>query len=77
MIPFRCGRCGHAVFFENVRCGRCNALLGYLPGWEAKLNEPVDQPTLALWEILSNRKLTAEPGKTLRKEVLHTLFKNL
>jgi hypothetical protein len=31
MIPFRCGRCGHAVFFENVRCGRCDALLGYLP----------------------------------------------
>jgi hypothetical protein len=52
-------------------------LLGYLPGWEARLNEPVDQPTLALWEKLSNRKLTAEPGKTLRKEVLQTLFKNL
>lgn len=32
MIPFRCGRCGHAVFFENVRCGQCSALLGYLPG---------------------------------------------
>lgn len=32
MIPFRCGRCGHAVFFENVRCGHCDALLGYLPG---------------------------------------------
>lgn len=32
MIPFRCGRCGHAVFFENVRCGQCDALLGYLPG---------------------------------------------
>jgi hypothetical protein len=32
MIPFHCGRCGHAVFFENVRCGRCDALLGYLPG---------------------------------------------
>jgi hypothetical protein len=31
MIPFRCGRCGHAVFFENVRCGHCDALLGYLP----------------------------------------------
>jgi hypothetical protein len=52
-------------------------LLGYLPGWEARLNEPVDQPTLALWEKLSNRKLAAEPGKTLRKEVLQTLFKNL
>lgn len=32
MIPFHCGRCGHTVFFENVRCGRCDALLGYLPG---------------------------------------------
>ena len=32
MIPFRCGRCGHAVFFENVRCVGCDALLGYLPG---------------------------------------------
>ena len=32
MIPFHCGRCGHAVFFENVRCGHCDALLGYLPG---------------------------------------------
>lgn len=32
MIPFHCGRCGHAVFFENVRCVGCDALLGYLPG---------------------------------------------
>ena len=32
MIPFHCGRCGHAVFFENVRCVQCDALLGYLPG---------------------------------------------
>src|SRR5690348_9433234 len=32
MIPFRCARCGHAVFFENVRCVGCDALLGYLPG---------------------------------------------
>ncbi len=32
MIPFHCGRCGHAVFFDNVRCVGCDALLGYLPG---------------------------------------------
>ena len=32
MIQFRCGRCGQAVYFENVRCGQCNALLGFLPG---------------------------------------------
>jgi len=32
MIQFRCGRCGQAVYFENVRCGQCDALLGYLPG---------------------------------------------
>jgi hypothetical protein len=32
MIPFSCGRCGHAVFFENTQCGQCGALLGYEPG---------------------------------------------
>jgi hypothetical protein len=28
---FSCGRCGQWVFFENVRCERCGAALGYLP----------------------------------------------
>jgi hypothetical protein len=28
---FVCGRCGQWVFFENVRCERCHADLGYLP----------------------------------------------
>jgi hypothetical protein len=27
---FTCGRCGQWVFFENVRCERCGAALGYL-----------------------------------------------
>jgi hypothetical protein len=31
MRTFHCNRCEHLVFFENVRCERCEALLGYLP----------------------------------------------
>lgn len=26
-----CGRCGQRVFFENVACGACGALLGFVP----------------------------------------------
>jgi hypothetical protein len=50
MIPFRCGRCGHAVFFENIRCGHCQALLGYLPAercmgaFEAEVPAAVPSP---------------------------------
>jgi hypothetical protein len=31
MKTFHCNRCSQRVFFENVRCERCAALLGYLP----------------------------------------------
>ena len=31
MRTFHCNRCEQLVFFENVRCERCEALLGYLP----------------------------------------------
>jgi hypothetical protein len=31
MKTFHCNRCAQLVFFENVRCERCEALLGYLP----------------------------------------------
>ncbi|MBU9378624.1 zinc-binding metallopeptidase family protein [Burkholderia gladioli] len=31
MKTFHCGNCGQLVFFENVRCERCEAPLGYLP----------------------------------------------
>lgn len=31
MKTFHCDRCGQQVFFENVRCERCGAMLGYLP----------------------------------------------
>ncbi|TKC88656.1 hypothetical protein FAZ69_12930 [Trinickia terrae] len=31
MKTFHCNRCQQQVFFENVLCERCNALLGYVP----------------------------------------------
>ncbi|AST35553.2 putative zinc-binding metallopeptidase [Ralstonia solanacearum] len=31
MKTFHCNRCQQLVFFENVRCEHCDALLGYLP----------------------------------------------
>jgi len=31
MKTFHCGKCGNLVFFENVSCERCSALLGYVP----------------------------------------------
>ncbi|CAG4924350.1 zinc-binding metallopeptidase family protein [Paraburkholderia gardini] len=31
MKTFHCNRCSQFVFFENVLCERCNALLGYVP----------------------------------------------
>jgi len=31
MKTFHCNRCGNLVFFENVTCERCNAMLGFLP----------------------------------------------
>ena len=31
MKLFSCQDCGNTVFFENTRCGRCGATLGFLP----------------------------------------------
>ncbi|MBF5009033.1 zinc-binding metallopeptidase family protein [Burkholderia pseudomultivorans] len=31
MKTFHCSRCSQLVFFENTKCERCDALLGYLP----------------------------------------------
>lgn len=31
MKTFHCNHCSHLVFFENVRCERCESLLGYVP----------------------------------------------
>jgi hypothetical protein len=31
MRTFHCNRCEHLVFYENVLCERCEALLGFVP----------------------------------------------
>src|SRR5437868_11653261 len=31
MKTFHCSRCGNLVFFENVTCERCDAMLGFVP----------------------------------------------
>lgn len=32
MQLFKCQQCGQVVYFENTRCMRCGAMLGFLPG---------------------------------------------
>ena len=44
MKTFHCSRCSQLVFFENVRCERCGAMLGYLPDiGEISAFEPAEQ----------------------------------
>jgi hypothetical protein len=51
MKTFHCNRCSQQVFFENIRCERCEALLGYVPDiGEISAFEPGDQPDL--WRSL-------------------------
>ena len=51
MKTFHCNRCSQQVFFENIRCERCEALLGYVPDiGEISAFEPSDQPEL--WRSL-------------------------
>ena len=53
-------------------------LKGYLPEWEARLQEPVDAATLSGWRYLSNLKLeTIEVDKTTRVaalQIIHDLI---
>ncbi|MDR0749035.1 MAG: FAD-dependent oxidoreductase [Tannerellaceae bacterium] len=45
---------------------------GYIPGWEAKLQDPVDNETLTQWQQLSKQSFGEhiEAGKTTRLEAL-------
>jgi hypothetical protein len=50
MKTFHCNRCEQLVFFENVLCGRCGALLGYVP--EAGEIRAFDDAGDGLWRSL-------------------------
>jgi hypothetical protein len=52
-------------------------LKGYLPDWNARLNDFVDDESIQLWENLSGQKLKYLPGKTLRKDLLSEIYKGL
>ena len=44
MKTFHCDRCQQHVFFENVKCESCAALLGYVPELaEVCAFEPADE----------------------------------
>lgn len=53
MKTFHCNRCQQLVFFENVRCERCDALLGYAPDVrDISAFEPATDAGEGLWRSL-------------------------
>ncbi|MDR0429810.1 MAG: FAD-dependent oxidoreductase [Tannerellaceae bacterium] len=52
---------------------------GYLPDWEARLQEPIDSETLTQWQLLSKQPLqeNIETGKTTRLNVLRLIYAKL
>jgi hypothetical protein len=57
MKPFHCDGCGNLVFFENVRCVKCQRTLGFLPQFgELSALEPAEN---GLWKPLISQ---AKPG---------------
>jgi len=50
-------------------------LHGYLPDWDARLHEPVENATLREWRRLSNQPLSdIEAGKTSRLDALRKIY---
>lgn len=62
---------------EHFEMVQVLGLLGYLPEWEARLNEAVDKETGMAWEKLSGKKLSYEAGKTTRKDVLQNIYRDV
>ena len=51
MRPFACGRCASTVYFENVVCGQCGALLGFSPTLRRMLAFDPPLPAPAAWQV--------------------------
>jgi hypothetical protein len=52
-------------------------LRGYLPGWEANLDQPIDEQTAASWKSLSKMNLSIEIGKSARRNVLKQIYQQM
>jgi hypothetical protein len=49
-------------------------LLGYLPGWEAQLDKPIDQKTILAWQKRSGIKFETPAANASRRQVLTSLY---
>lgn len=61
MKTFRCQHCGHAVFFENVKCLQCGSALAFLPDRMnmAAIEEVPDAQAEGLWRPRARGKKAA------------------
>lgn len=65
------------VSSEDFRMVQYMGLKGYLPDWEACLNEPIDKETFNAWMKLSGMKLDYTSEKVTRKDILHKIYQFL
>jgi hypothetical protein len=61
---------------QDFKIVQTMGLRGYLPGWEAKLNDNIDQETAQLWEKLSGKKLNYQ-AKITRRQLLMNIYNDL
>lgn len=51
MRPFACGQCASTVYFDNVGCGQCGALLGFSPALRRMLAFDPPPAAPAPWQV--------------------------
>jgi len=65
------------VSSEDFRMVQYMGLKGYLPDWEACLNDPIDKETFNAWMKLSGMKLDYTSEKVTRKDILYKIYQFL
>lgn len=65
------------VSSEDFRMVQYMGLKGYLPDWEACLNDPIDKETFNAWMKLSSMNLDYTSGKVTRKDILYKIYQFL
>lgn len=65
------------VSSEDFRMVQYMGLKGYLPDWEACLNDPIDKETFNAWMKLSGMNLDYTSEKVTRKDILYKIYQFL
>lgn len=65
------------VSSEDFRMVQYMGLKGYLPDWEACLNDPIDKETFNAWMKLSGMNLDYTSEKVTRKDILYKIYQYL